>query len=63
MQTGCSKHITQGFFFSQNIFSYFFMELHIVSTLEAPHLGTSDEYPQNMFSWRKFFITLVRLRE
>ena len=33
-------------------FLFFHENIHCGYSLEAPHLGASDEYPQHMFLWR-----------
>ena len=45
--------LDKAYFFYQNVFffSYFYMTCCGYS-LEAPHRGASNEYPQHMFSWR-----------
>ena len=37
---------------SGKYFSYFSMKTCCGYSLEMPHRGTSNEYPQHMFSWR-----------
>ena len=50
-----TQFLIRYFFFYLNVFIFFlFHHEHICCgySLEVPQLGTSNEYPQHMFSWR-----------
>ena len=43
-------------------FSYFFLKMNVWYSLDAPYPGTSNEYPQHMFSRRKKKDTCIYLK-
>ena len=53
VSAGLDSHIGLGKSgYQVKFFSYFSMKTYVVYSLEVPHRGTSNEYPQHMFSSR-----------